>query len=46
MHRVIAYLEARLAFTISAFTLLVQWQGLSPDPDSFIPLSIAEFDVN
>ncbi len=45
MHRVAEYLEARLAFTVAAFNLLVQWNGLKPDPDGFIPLSIAEFNL-
>ena len=41
MHRVIDCLEARLAFTVVAFNRLVQWDGLKPEPDGFIPLSIA-----
>lgn len=45
MHRVTDYLEARLAFTVTAFNLLVQWHGLNPAPDGFIPLSIAEFSL-
>jgi hypothetical protein len=45
MHRVTDYLEARLAFTVTAFNLLIQWHGLNPDPDGFIPLSIAEFNL-
>lgn len=45
MHRVVDYLEARLAFTVAAFNLLIQWDGLKPEPDGFIPLSIAEFNL-
>ncbi|MBK8751634.1 MAG: transposase [Candidatus Competibacteraceae bacterium] len=45
MHRVAEYLEARLAFTVAAFNLRVQWNGMKPDPDGFIPLSIAEFNL-
>ena len=35
--------EARLAYTMAAFNILVQWHGLQPDEHGFIPLSIAEF---
>lgn len=45
MHRVIDYLQARLAFTVTAFNLLVQWDGLHPDADGFLPLTIAEFNL-
>lgn len=45
MHRVIDYLEARLAFTVAAFNLLIQWDGLNSEPDGFVPLSIAEFNL-
>lgn len=45
MHRVIDYLQARLAFTVTAFNLLVQWDGLHPDADGFIPLTMAEFNL-
>ena len=34
---------SRLAFTVTAFKLLIQWHGLHPDPDGLILLSIAEF---
>ena len=39
------YVLARLAFTVTAFNLLIQWHGLNPGPDGFIPLSIAEFNL-
>lgn len=44
-HRVGAYFQARLAFTVAAFNLLVQWHDLVPDDNGFIPLSIAEFSL-
>lgn len=45
MHRVIDDLETRLAFTVAAFNLLMQWHGLKPASDGFVPLSIAEFNL-
>jgi len=45
MHRVWAYFPARLAFTMAAFNLLVQWHGLRPNASGFVPLSIAEFSL-
>ena len=45
MHRVWAYLQARLAFTMAAFNVLVQWHGLQPNASGFVPLSIAEFSL-
>lgn len=45
MHRVAAYFQARLAFTVAAFNLLVQWHGLTPDENGFVPLSIAELSL-
>lgn len=45
-HRVATYLQARLAFTMALFNILVQWRGLAPDPQTgFVPLSIAEFSL-
>jgi hypothetical protein len=43
MHRGWAYFQARLAFTMAAFNVLVQWHGLQPNASGFVPLSIAEF---
>ncbi len=43
--RVMEYVLARLAFTVTAFNLLIQWNGLQPDQQGFIPLSIAEFSL-
>ena len=45
MHRVWASFRARLAFTMAAFNVLVQWQGLRPNASSFVPLSMAEFSL-
>jgi len=44
-HRAWAYFEARLAFTMAAFNLLVQWEGLQPDTDGRVHLSIAQFSL-
>ncbi len=45
MHRGWAYFQARLAFTMAAFNVLVQWHGLQPHASGFVPLSIAEFSL-
>jgi len=45
MHRVWTYFHARLAFTMAAFNVLVQWHGLQPNASGFVPLSIAEFSL-
>src|SRR5215831_19008357 len=45
MHRGRAYFQARLAFTMAAFNVLVQWHGLRPYASGFVPLSIAEFSL-
>ncbi len=45
MHRVWEYFQARLAFTMAAFNVLVQWHGLQADEDGFVSLSIAEFSL-
>jgi hypothetical protein len=45
MHRVWVYFQARLAFTMAAFNVLVQWHGLQPNASGFVPLSIAEFSL-
>jgi hypothetical protein len=41
-HRVWDYFRARLAFTMAAFNLVVQWQGLKPDAQGVVHLSIAD----
>ena len=45
MPRVWAYFHARLACTMAAFNVLVQWQGLRPHASGFVPLSIAELSL-
>jgi hypothetical protein len=42
MHRGWAYFQARLACTMAAFNVLVQWHGLQLTPSGFVPRSIAE----
>jgi hypothetical protein len=44
-HRGWAYFQARLAFTMAAFNVLVQWHGFQPTASGFVPLSIAEFSL-
>jgi hypothetical protein len=45
MHRVWTYFHARLAFTMAAFNVLVQWHGFESNASGFVPLSIAEFSL-
>jgi hypothetical protein len=45
MHRGWPYFQARLAFTMAAFNVLVRWHGLLPNASGFVPLSIAEFSL-
>ena len=45
MHRVWDYFRARLAFTMAAFNMLVQWNGLEPDSSGFVHRSIAQFSL-
>ena len=45
MHRGGAYGQARLAITMAAFNVLVQWHGFQPYASGFVPLSIAEFSL-
>jgi hypothetical protein len=45
MHRVWAYFQARLAFTMAAFNVLARWYGCQPNAAGFVPLSIAEFSL-
>ena len=42
-HRVWDYFRARLAFTMAAFNLLVQWGGMELDQTGFVHRSIARF---
>lgn len=45
MHRVWPDFHARLACTMAAFNILVQWHGLQPNTSGVVPLSIAEFSL-
>jgi hypothetical protein len=45
MHRGWAYFQTRLAFTMAAFNVLVQWHGFQPYASDFVPLSIAQFSL-
>src|SRR3989475_3622865 len=45
MHRGWAYVQARLAFTMAAFNVWVQWHGFQPYASGFVPLSIAELSL-
>ena len=45
MHRVWTYFHARLAFTMAAFTVLVQWHGVRPNASGFVPLSMAALSL-
>jgi len=45
LHRVWEYFQARLAFTVAMFHLLVQWYGFPANEEGFVPLSIAEFSL-
>ncbi len=44
-HRVWKYFNARLAFTMAMFNVLVQWHGLKPDETGYVHLSIADFNL-
>ena len=44
-HRTWAGFEAHLAYTIAAFNILAQWQGLEPDQTGYIHRSIAHFTL-
>ena len=45
VHRRWQYFQTRVGFTMALFNLLIQWDGLSPDVDGFVPLSIARFSL-
>jgi hypothetical protein len=45
MHRVWTYFHARLAVTMAAFNILVQWHGYQPNTAGSVPLSMAEFSL-
>src|SRR3989449_9402154 len=45
MHRVWEYFHARLAFTMAAFYVLVQWIGFRPNASGFVHLYLVEFSL-
>jgi hypothetical protein len=45
MHQVWEYFHARLAFTMAAFHVLVQWHGFQPYASGCVPLSMAEVSL-
>jgi hypothetical protein len=45
MHRVWTSVHARLAFTMAAFHLLLQWHGFQPTASGCVPLAIAELSL-
>ena len=40
-----AYFQARLACTMAAFNVLVQWHSFQPNASGFVPLSMAAFSL-
>ena len=44
-HRIWEAFDMHLAFGMALFNVLVQWDGLVPDEDGFIHLSICEFSL-
>ena len=40
-----AYFQARLACTMAAFNVLVQWHSCQPNASGFVPLSMAAFSL-
>ena len=44
-HQAAEYFQAHLGFMVAAFNTLIEWFGLLPDENGFVPLSIAEFNL-
>jgi hypothetical protein len=44
-HQIAGYFQAHLGFMVAAFNTLIEWFGLLPEEDGFVPLSIAEFNL-
>ena len=44
-HRIWDYFKSRLAYTMAAFNILTQWNGLKPDQHGVVHLSIAKFTL-
>jgi hypothetical protein len=45
LHRGWASVQARLACTMAACTILVQWHGFQPSASGFVPLSMAALSL-
>ncbi len=45
MHRTWTYLKSRLAFTMSMFNILVQWDGIQLDQHGDVLFSLAQFSL-
>ena len=45
MHRVWAYFQSRLAYTMAMFNLLVQWDGIQVDVNGCVHFSLAPFSL-
>ena len=39
------YFLSKMAYTMAAFNILAQWNGLNPDENGFVPLSIAHVNL-
>jgi len=44
-HRVWSYFKSRVGWTMALFNILTEWNGLEPDEDGFVQLSIAAFSL-
>ena len=44
-HRAWDYFKTRLAYLMTAFNILVQWNGIKPNEQGRVPLSIAQFTL-
>lgn len=44
-HRVWSYFKSRVGWTMALFNLLIEWNGLEPDENGFVQLSIANFSL-
>lgn len=44
-HRSWEYFETRIAYAMALYNILISWNGLLPDSDGFVPISIAQFDI-
>jgi hypothetical protein len=44
-HRTWTQFQARLAYTMAGFNIFAAWDGLTPDENGFVPLSIAQFSL-